>query len=695
MKTKLYPISIICLCFLAAGAFALPQSSLPKNIADNYLRSFPTVKVEEKNDTTGKGTDKDFDIKEMRPPQLDPHVEREILFNTILAESSEMKDAEKIAPTIFNTYAWNDLSLFFGNASSVDYHLMSKINRTITVAGESVLATLLATPVVNIDALKERQTIVRTFVEKIEDTKTMRSMLNEYKDAENSMLSFYTVSDPLYTKEYRKYMEDYYYAKDGDSSNKSAGWLELKKRFFRDFWGVSFNFAYRLALPLAVSLFSTFGIDSGLNSLFWTHSIPLYGSIYVYKFLSDRNASVPFDVKAYIVLYEIIWLCTAYKGVLNYKEYSSTLCSLAMRMGDVQTFLKTLERLSQYIVAAPELEATYGSKLKATRKLLERAKEDTEIGRMLRYLLELPYRSWSYFFNNAGKLLASHTLFVEYKNEFADAMYELGQLDAYLGVAVLFDSSKKYDEHHSFTFTKFLDRRERDTPYVKLQDMWNPFMDAKQAVGNDVEMGGAVKHITLTGPNAGGKSTFLTGVMLSLVLSQTFGIAPAKEAVITPFDKINTYIDITDDLSAGTSLFMAEVKRAQEHIKIIKGLKRGEFAFTIFDEPFSGTNPTEGGAAEYSILEALAKYQNSLSIVATHYPIVMLLEEKAPGSGFANYKVFITEDKDRLNYSYKVIPGKSTQAIAIRILEEQGFDTALLHRAKDIIKNPQNYTAKF
>ncbi|MEM7383205.1 MAG: hypothetical protein AAF400_02740 [Bacteroidota bacterium] len=140
---------------------------------------------------------------------------------------------------------------------------------------------------------------------------------------------------------------------------------------------------------------------------------------------------------------------------------------------------------------------------------------------------------------------------------------------------------------------------------------------------------------------------------------------------------------------------MAEVTRAQKHANIIKGLKPQEFSFTIFDEPFSGTNPTEGAAAEYSILESLGAYSNSLSMVAAHYPTVMLLEKQAPDKGFANYKVYITRDSasNKINYTYKVVPGKSNQAIAIDTLEEQGFDMSMLKRAREIIAHPEQYQA--
>jgi len=400
------------------------------------------------------------------------------------------------------------------------------------------------------------------------------------------------------------------------------------------------------------------------------------------------------------VLTAATYTYSAYTGISNYLEYSKVLRNLALRMADVQNFVVVATEVDACVAASPILEALYGARLNPIRDLLAQAQENTELGKLLRYLQELPYRNWSYFFNNAGTLLASHTLFTEHKDAFSDAMYALGELDVLISIATLMKEAQDAPATHEYVFTKFLDRSQKKQPYIQLEDMWNPFLDAQVAVGNSVVMdaaGDRASNIVLTGPNAGGKSTFLTGVATSLLLSQTFGIVPAKEATITPFDRINTSINITDDIAAGKSLFMAEVDRAQKHINLLSALQPDEFSFSVFDEPFSGTNPTEGAAAEYAVLEAMSDYTNALNIVATHYPVVMLLEKNFPEKGFCNYKVYITYQgaEKKLNYTYKVIPGKSNQSIAIDILEEQGYDARLLKRAREIIGHPEKYRAVF
>ncbi len=75
----------------------------------------------------------------------------------------------------------------------------------------------------------------------------------------------------------------------------------------------------------------------------------------------------------------------------------------------------------------------------------------------------------------------------------------------------------------------------------------------------------------------------------------------------------------------------------------------------------------------------------------------MLLEDKVPGHGIQNYKVYITpgHGKKKFTYTYKVLQGKSNQAIAIDILEAQGYDVGMLRRAREIIQYPERYRAAF
>ncbi len=715
IKIALFVLYAIILLSYKAKA----DNNLATSIANKYLKSFSIeksvadLKIEmliEKNLHCCK-----------RTIVLDERIKREVALSRLMGYTLQHDKLQKSMEGILNKFAWDDLKLFYGTTSSPSYNLLSRINKTITHLGEGVLAIMLVTPVSNIEIIEERQNIIKTLISHEKEMQELRNSFTKYKKSEESIFSFWTETEPLYTKEYSEYISKKFYYKNS-KTNKSVASLQLNKLFFRDFWDIFSgplspieylglgSFAIYLLSPKVHRKQSLKGFQNIIAPIFY----PFWNIYHFSVTLADHrnrkgkgNQLIKAGFWDYAIpsLITAYWVWSCYSSYNKYDEYSKVLKNLALRLADLQNFLKSAQQISAVIEKSPKLEKIYGNKITELRKLItyDKTNPKSELGRLVHYLKTLPLNSWSYFFNNAGKLLASYKLFIEYKNEFRNAFYDFGQLDAFLSFATLINESVEYNPKNKYVYVKFLDRKIKPKPYIKIKGMWTPFLDAKIAIPNDLEMSadtGGVRTMILTGPNAGGKSTFITGITTSVLLAHVVGIAPVKEMCLTPFNKINTYIEILDDIAAGKSLFMAEVDRAQYHIKTLQNLKKDEFSFSIFDEPFSGTNPLEGGAAEYSILESIGKYSNALNIVATHYPIVMLLEKNAKSEGFKNYKVFIKpstneKGKRKINYTYKIIKGKSNQAIAIDILEAEGYDTKMLRRARDIITNPDKYKSSF
>ena len=100
---------------------------------------------------------------------------------------------------------------------------------------------------------------------------------------------------------------------------------------------------------------------------------------------------------------------------------------------------------------------------------------------------------------------------------------------------------------------------------------------------------------------------------------------------------------------------------------------------------FSGTNPIEGEAAGCAVGMALAKMQNCITMIASHYPKMTQLEENSNGV-FKNYKVTVTRNEDKsLSYPFKIEAGKTNQTIAIDILENENFDPEIINHARKMI----------
>ncbi|HLP34419.1 MAG TPA: hypothetical protein VK133_00255 [Amoebophilaceae bacterium] len=687
----------------AAARQEIHDENLTTKISRYYLRSFATTKKSVSGKSPQKG-DPNWSIVQAGDVHLAPTTQRKVMLRSIFSDIPPNQVLDQ--PVRLNSNAWSDLILFSGASTQPQHHLLARINHTNTIAGECALATLLVTPTADVPTLVRRQQTIRFFLENPDFLADVQKVLKNYHSIEPSLLSLWTATDPLYTKEYRTYMQRRFFTKD-PASNRVAS--KLRSRiFFRNAKDIYGEF---LSLPvfgitwcglsyLGSNVFSTQGRGINLTDVFET--LPLFvpgysigfavGNYSKVKKAGGKPAFLPFlGVAATNGL--AVW--RGYRGIKQYQEYRMIFRNLANRMKDAQIVLQTLQQVSNEVEKTPELESVYGDCFKETRALLNSSQASGEIGVMIRNLLTIKFDNWSYLRNNGATLLATYQLFETYKDCLKPAMYELGQLDALMGIASLVKKSQAARPSHCYTFTRFLDRTQQKTPSIQLNAMWNPLLHPQNVVDNEVAMDAHnTRNMILCGPNSGGKSSFLSGVATNLLLSQTFGIAAASNAVITPFDIIHTHIEVGDDIASGASLFMVEVARMQKHINALKNAKSDVFSFAIFDEPFAGTNPAEATASAYSILAHMAQYPNALHIVASHYPFLMQLEKNVPGRGIRNYKVSVRETTDqKLHYTYKIVPGQATQTVGIKILEQEGYDKSVIQQAKDVMQYPKKVYA--
>ena len=237
------------------------------------------------------------------------------------------------------------------------------------------------------------------------------------------------------------------------------------------------------------------------------------------------------------------------------------------------------------------------------------------------------------------------------------------------------------------------DKGEENVCFPKYIENENPLINAKQLyhhyltnpVKNNILIGRKNhNNVLITGPNAGGKSTFIKSLSLNVIFSQTLGISFCKSLEITPFSLVNTYLNIPD-CKGKESLFEAEMHRARDHIKKLNSLDNSKFSFIVMDEIFNSTNPQEGISGAYAIAEKLATFKNSISIITTHFSFLTNLETN---SKFKNYKIPIERDnEDSIVYPYKLTSGVSNQYIALELLRNKGFDNDLVNNAENICKN--------
>lgn len=239
------------------------------------------------------------------------------------------------------------------------------------------------------------------------------------------------------------------------------------------------------------------------------------------------------------------------------------------------------------------------------------------------------------------------------------------------------------------------------SPYLEIKGFYHPCMTNipfDSIVKNDKYFGSdkEERNMILTGPNAGGKSTIIKSIMISILLAQTLGIANADSMRLTPFKFINTQINIPDS-KGKQSLFEAEMYRSKTNFDILAGIKPHETAIIAMDEIFSSTNPVEGIAGAYAIAKRLGEMKNVINIISTHYIYLANLrkldedrsesdEKKKKNKIFGNYKMNVDIDANNnvVQYPYKLSKGISRQYVALELLKKSGFDKDIIDEAVSI-----------
>jgi hypothetical protein len=185
------------------------------------------------------------------------------------------------------------------------------------------------------------------------------------------------------------------------------------------------------------------------------------------------------------------------------------------------------------------------------------------------------------------------------------------------------------------------------------------------------------KNIIITGPNASGKTTFIKMTLINLLLSQQFGCGFYKKASVNPFDQFCSYINIPDT-SGRDSLFQAEARRCKEVLECVKNTQSR--VFCIFDELFSGTNPSEASASAFAFLQYLSTYHNCSFLLTTHFINVCNQLQKNSYIRMKHMKTLMNNDK--LQYTYKLSNGISNIQGGIHILVDMDYPIDIINNAK-------------
>jgi DNA mismatch repair protein MutS len=200
-------------------------------------------------------------------------------------------------------------------------------------------------------------------------------------------------------------------------------------------------------------------------------------------------------------------------------------------------------------------------------------------------------------------------------------------------------------------------------------------------VPNDVDLNGSTRQLViLTGPNMGGKSTYLRQTALMPLLAQIGSFVPARDAKLPIVDRIFARVGASDNIARGQSTFMVEM---QETANILHA--SSSRSLVVLDEIGRGTSTFDGLSIAWAVAEYLATNPKARpkTLFATHYHE---LTDLADGlAGVVNAHVSAREYKDEIIFLRKIVPGRSDRSYGIQVARLAGLPATVVARAKEIL----------
>jgi DNA mismatch repair protein MutS len=200
-------------------------------------------------------------------------------------------------------------------------------------------------------------------------------------------------------------------------------------------------------------------------------------------------------------------------------------------------------------------------------------------------------------------------------------------------------------------------------------------------VPNDIDLNGSTRQLViLTGPNMGGKSTYLRQTALIPLLAQAGSFVPARDAKVPIVDRIFARVGASDNIARGQSTFMVEM---QETANILHAATPR--SLVVLDEIGRGTSTFDGLSIAWAVAEYLAGNPRARpkTLFATHYHELTDLADSLPG--VVNAHVAAREWKDDIIFLRKIVPGRSDRSYGIQVARLAGLPPSVVSRAKEIL----------
>lgn len=566
--------------------------------------------------------------------------------------------------------SWLNLQILRGESDNeTNLSIVHAIDRTKTALGHVILRSWVAQPTNEYKLLQHRQACVRYLIDNIDLYNQLEELYTQFISYENLLLSF-ALNDPLEQAANRHYWKLTKFPAVEEFLNASPTILttSFSMERIQQITSVGMMAATAALLP-------TFGISRLFaNSLAPTDSKfdqysrslvgtggPIFGPL-----SSIQNSIIQAGVFIAAGVYCGLKISDDYDWARD--NFTLSMC-LQTKLFHVRKALEIIEKVGLLLEHHPDF--LFQQDFSITKLREEFVNQEATTQKLLTLLASDTFKNPATAITHWGEILVAYKLVHKHIYDLEDMIYAFGQLDVYMSIARLVKEFE-YDKI-GYSFAHYT---QKTGPQLTIKNGWTPLLNKQQAVPNSIELG-TPKHgtgIILTGPNEGGKSTFVKSIATNIILAQSIGIAAADTIEISPFAYIATYLNITDE--HGKSLFEAQVERIKQILDRIDQLDHNQYAFVIIDELFNGTSAQVGQAASLSVANYITQKTNVLSMFPTHFEKLTELEKNGH---CANYQVSAEiKENGIINYSYIVKPGASHQNIVIDIMKNEAFNQNII-----------------
>ncbi len=202
-------------------------------------------------------------------------------------------------------------------------------------------------------------------------------------------------------------------------------------------------------------------------------------------------------------------------------------------------------------------------------------------------------------------------------------------------------------------------------------------------VPNDILLSDKKRMSIITGPNMGGKSTYMRQTALIVLLAYIGSYVPAESAVIGPIDRIYTRIGASDDLASGRSTFMVEMTEAANILN-----NATENSLVLMDEIGRGTSTFDGLSLAWACAYHLSTVNKSYTLFATHYFEITALPDEI--RGINNIHISAVEHGDKIIFLHSVKPGPANQSYGLQVAQLAGVPSGVIKLAKNKLTELEN-----